>query len=243
MDSSVFLKIGFTPTETKVYLSLLSIGATTAGKLVSETGCHRKNLYDALNKLMQKGLVTCVVEGRVKFFQAKDPENLLRFIAEQKVQLALKENEVKKLLPELQKKHSLQPAEIEAEIYRGENGIKTILKECLKYNEVLLIGATGDVENRLPFFWPQYNKQREKAKILWRLLLSNAARHKKITKSKFYSFKVLPKELSGPHVIYIYGNCIANVLWLEKPIAFVVKHSSLASSYKRYFEFLWKMLK
>ena len=54
------------------------------------------------------------------------------------------------------------------------------------------------------------------------------------------SAKMLPKELSGPNVIYIYGDYVANVMWLEKPLAFVVKHRQLSDSYRRYFDFLWK---
>ena len=133
----------------------------------------------------------------------------------------------------------MQP-EIESEIYRGLEGIKTILKECLNYKEVLFIGATGDVENRLPYFWPHYNKKRIRLKCKWKLLLVHEAKDKPITKSKYYEYKVLPKILSGLNVIYIYGDYVANVLWLEKPLAFVIKHKTLSNNYKTYFNYLWK---
>jgi len=134
---------------------------------------------------------------------------------------------------------SLVP-EIESEIYRGNEGIKTILNECLNYKEVLFIGATGDVKDRLPYFWPQYNKKREKMKCKWKLLLVHESKEKQITRSKYYEYKVLPKILSGLNVIYIYGDYVANVLWLEKPIAFVTKHRTLANNHRKYFNYLWK---
>ena len=235
MNKELLKEIGLTDTEVKVYLSLLSIGTTSAGRIVEETGIHRKNLYDALNKLIEKGLVTYVIENKIRYFQPKDPENLIRYLEEKKSTISEKEEELKKEIPLLRKKFQSLTPEIESEIYRGNEGIKTILKDCLNYKEILFIGATGDVENRLPYFWPQYNKKREKLKCTWKLLLVHEARNRPITKSKYYEYKILPKILSGLNVIYIYGDYVANVLWLEKPIAFVTKHQTLAKNYRKYF--------
>jgi len=243
MDTKILKEIGLTDTEIKVYMALLSFGTTSAGRIVEETGVYRKNLYDALNKLIEKGLVSYVIENKIKFFQAKNPENLEKYLDEKKAKIEEQKKEIQNTISEMNSIFKKAPIEIESEIYRGVEGIKTILKECLNYKEVLFIGATGDVENRLPYFWPQYNKKREKLKCKWKLLLVHGAKEKPITKSKYYEYKVLPKILSGLNVIYIYGEYVANVLWLEKPIAFVIKHKTLANNYKKYFYFLWKVIK
>lgn len=243
MNTKILKEIGLTETEIKVYLSLLSLGATSAGKIVEDTGVYRKNLYDALNRLIEKGLVSYVIENKMKIFQAKKPENLEKYLEEKKAKIEEQKLEVQKTVLELNSLFKTAPAEIESEIYRGTEGIKTILKECLNHKEVLFIGATGDVENRLPYFWPQYNKKREKLKCKWKLLLVYEAKGKTITQSKYYEYKILPKILSGLNVIYIYGDYVANVLWLEKPMAFVIKHKTLASNYRKYFDFLWKTVK
>ncbi len=243
MNTKVLKEIGLTETEIKIYLALLSFGATSAGRIVEETGIYRKNLYDALNKLIEKGLVTYVIENKMKIFQAKNPGNLEKYLDEKKAKIEEQKQEVQKTISELNSLFGKAPAEIESEIYRGTEGIKTILKECLNYKEVLFIGATGDVEKRLPYFWPQYNKKREKLKCTWKLLLVHEAKNKPITKSQYYEYKILPKMLSGLNVIYIYGDYIANVIWLEKPIAFVIKHKTLANNYRKYFYYLWDNIK
>lgn len=243
MNTKVLKEIGLTETEIKIYLALLSLGATSAGRIVEETGIYRKNLYDALNKLIEKGLVTYVIENKMKVFQAKNPENLEKYLDEKKAKIEEQKQEVQKTISELNSLFGKAPAEIESEIYRGTEGIKTILKECLNYKEVLFIGATGDVENRLPYFWPQYNKIREKLKCTWKLLLVHEAKSKPITKSQYYEYKILPEILSGLNVIYIYGDYVANVIWLEKPIAFVIKHKTLANNYRKYFYYLWDSVK
>lgn len=242
MDLRILKEIGLTETEIAAYTALLTLGATTAGKIVVTTGIHRKNLYDSLQKLIEKGLVTCVIENKIRIYQAKDPDNLLRYVDEKKAKLDKQKKDVQGLILALQATRDSGEQEIESEIYRGTEGIKTILKECLHHKEVLFIGATGDVENRLPYFWPHYNKQREKKKCRWRLLLVHEAKHKPITKSRYYVYKILPKTLSELNVIYIYGDHVANVVWLEKPVAFVIKHRTLANNYRKYFAYLWKTI-
>jgi len=144
--------MGLTGTEIKIYISLLSLGASPAGKIVEDTGVYRKNLYDSLNKLIDKGLVTYVIENKIKYFQAKNPENLFHYLDENISRIKVQEKKLKGKISLLQQKFNSQHIEIESEIYRGIEGIKTILKECLNHKEILFIGATGDVENRLPFF-------------------------------------------------------------------------------------------
>lgn len=240
MNVQILRKIGLTDTEIKVYLSLLSVGATSIGKILKDSGVYRKNAYDALEKLITKGLVTYVIENKIRYFQPKDPENLFRYLEERRSEITENEQELKKTMPELKERFGSLRPEIESEIYRGMDGIKTILNKCLDYEEVLMIGATGDVEDRMPYFWPLYNKKREKLGCKWKLLLVYEARKRKITKSKHYEYKILPKTLSGLNVIYIYGDYVANIMWLEKPIAFVTKHEMLAENYRKYFNFLWE---
>ena len=242
MEKEILKGLGFTDIEVKVYWELLGLGASPAGRLAKTTGVYRKNLYDALERLMEKGLVTFVVENKRRAFQAKSPKNLLKYVEEKERALSERKKELEDAIPTMEERRLSAQEEIEAEIYRGNEGIKTILRECLEHREVLLIGATGEVEDRLPNFWPGYNKKREGLGCAWKLLLTYEARNRKITKSRHYFYKVLPKTLSGPNVIYIYGDSVANVLWLEKPVAFVVRHRELAESYKRYFHYLWNSL-
>ncbi len=242
MNKALFRDVGFTETETKVYLTLLSLGVGSVGKIAEETGLYRKNVSDALRRLAEKGVITSVIENKKYIYQVKDPKNLLRFFEKKKHILEEKQKLLKAELPILSETfRSLTPA-FEAEIYRGTEGIKTILHDCLNYKEVLFLGATGDVATRLPYFWPHYNKKREKLKCVWRLLLVHEARKKQITQSKYYYYKILPKILSSPAVTYVYGDHVAHVLWLEKPVAFVMTHKVLAATYRNYFHFLWDSL-
>src|SRR3989344_7245931 len=112
MNTQILKQVGLTDTEIKVYLALLSVGSTSAGHLVEETGLYRKNLYDALNKLIDKGLVTYVIENKIKLFQAKNPENLEKYLDEKKAKIEEQKQEVQKTISELNSLLSKAPVEI-----------------------------------------------------------------------------------------------------------------------------------
>src|SRR3989344_5817490 len=98
-------KIGLSDGETKVYLALLKLGSVPVSKLKEETHLHRTTIYDFVEKLLNKGLVTYVVKTGVKYYNAVNPEKLLEYVKE-------KEETVLDVLPHLAKIGSLMREEI-----------------------------------------------------------------------------------------------------------------------------------
>jgi len=65
-------KLGFTLNETKTYLNLLNLGSCLASDLAKKTGLHRRPVYDALNRLIEKGLVSYTIKtGKKYYFKRK----------------------------------------------------------------------------------------------------------------------------------------------------------------------------
>ena len=232
--------IGLPDSESKIYMSLLDKGALPVNRIHEETGIHRRNVYDILNKLISKGLVTFVIENKRKVFQSTDPKRIITFLEEQKRIIEEKEEIARKRLPELERKFAAKTSSIEAEIYRGYDGVKTIWDDTLNYKEALMIGAGGFGYDRMPRYWIVFNRKRLKLGIRWKQLVVEGMRNHPMLKEKLIETKILPKELTGPpNVIWIYGNKVTNILWLETPIAFVVNDSEISESYRKYFHFLW----
>ncbi|MEK6887840.1 MAG: helix-turn-helix domain-containing protein [Candidatus Aenigmatarchaeota archaeon] len=231
--------IGLTENESKVYLALLAKGAMSANHIYEETGIYRRNIYDILNKLISKGLATFVIENKKKVFQATDPRRIITFLEEQKKSIEDKEKIVRDILPELEKKFRTKTSSIEAEIYRGEEGIKTLFEDTLNHKEVLFIGAGAYIYLRLPDYWLSYNRRRLKLAITWKILALESIRNVKMLNEKYVQTRFLPKEFSGPNVIWIYGNKVANVVWIDVPIAFVINNKEISDNYKKYFNLLW----
>jgi septum site-determining protein MinD len=76
MDTKILEEVGLTPNESKVYLSLIELGSSSATQIIQKAGLHRAVVYDLLERLIEKGLVGYVIKGRKKFFEATNPERL-----------------------------------------------------------------------------------------------------------------------------------------------------------------------
>lgn len=242
MKQTILKEAGLSGNEIKIYLALLKLGACPVNKLYEETGVHRRNIYDSVNKLIEKGLASYIIEKKIKSVQAANPQKLMTFLEEQKRAIDAKENRLNEIMPELISEFNFPKHEQEAEIYRGDEGIKTIWEDTLNYKTIYFIGAGGYIVERFNYYWPSYNMRRIKKGVKWKALAVSELRGKAITKEPLTEFRYLPKALSGtPNVIFIYGDKVANVLWSDKPIAFVIKDKQVAKNYLSYFSYLWQL--
>ena len=55
--------IGLNKSETKVYLSLLRLGASSTGPIINDSKTANSKIYEVLDKLIHKGLVSFLVSG------------------------------------------------------------------------------------------------------------------------------------------------------------------------------------
>ena len=62
MKEIVLQKLGIAGNEAKIYLILLRSGVSSAGDITKKSGIHRSNVYDALERLKEKGLINFVMK-------------------------------------------------------------------------------------------------------------------------------------------------------------------------------------
>ncbi|MFH1890708.1 MAG: helix-turn-helix domain-containing protein [Candidatus Kuenenbacteria bacterium] len=142
MHTQIFQEIGLTPNEAKIYQTLIEEGETTVGLIALKGKIHRRNVYDAINRLIEKGLVFQILTKGENIYKAVDPAKLLELIKE-------KEDKLKKILPDLQKQYKSTPRGQEAFVYRGVEGFKNYLRDILRVasegedKNVYFIGAKG----------------------------------------------------------------------------------------------------
>ena len=238
MDTKVLEKIGLTRNQSEVYLALLKLGSATAQQIIKESGMHRSRVYDSLEKLHELGLVSSVIKDFKKYFQAVKPEKLLEFVDEQK-------EAVKHVMPELKQLEGMKKEEINASVYKGKEGLKTIHSEMLREGkDVYVLGAKGLIFTELPYFIPNFERERIKKKMKFILLYDKQEvkeREEHIAKRKFFEGKVLPEGYDSNGVVNIFGNKVAIVLWKEKyPTGFMIDNKDIAIAFRKWFELLWK---
>ena len=72
MDIKLLEEIGLANSEIKVYTTLLKTGEIKVGELIKELSLHRSRIYEAINRLTDKGLVSYVIKNNIKYNPLED---------------------------------------------------------------------------------------------------------------------------------------------------------------------------
>lgn len=233
-------KLGISEGEIKVYDSILNLGRCSINEIHEKVRIERRNIYDILNKLIERGLITYVYENKRRFFQISHPNKIFSYIDEKKNHLEDIKKDLEGELPSMIEKFNSKRVDINSEIFRGAEGIKAVWVDMLNSKEIYWIGSGRYVPKKFPLFFSNWNKKRIKMKIKMFNLLRNEMREQ-IKVFSFEEVRFLPKEFSGnPTVICIYGNKIANLIYGDELFAFVIENKELAENYKGYHNYLWK---
>jgi sugar-specific transcriptional regulator TrmB len=247
MEIKTILKdFGLTEKEIKLYLKLLELGSAASGELMKELGFYSKTIYELLDKLIDKGLVSFVIKSNIRYFEAENPEKFLDIISEEEKELKTKERNIKKILPELIEKRRLSKEPQEATIYKGKRGMKSVFEDMLKQKgEILVFGGGGKFKAALGPYSELWHKKRAKAGIKLIVLWNEIFRDKKkeLEKYELVQVKFLPEEFDNPAPAVIYGDKAAITVWSEQPIATLIRSKEAARSYRSYFNTLWKIAK
>ena len=109
--------------------------------------------------------------------------------------------------------------------------------------EYLMLGAISREPVVMPHFWTYFNKERARLGIKIRTLHQQNTRDK-LVRVEMMKMRFLPKDITIPAVINIYGDRVVNLLWKEEyPICFMLINKDISDSYRKYFEILWKISK
>lgn len=241
-------ELGLSDGQIKVYSALLELGISTLNKIQEKTGIERRNIYDILNKLIEAGLASYSIEKGKRTYQCTHPNKLLEEIKEKEKKL----KELEEQIPNIKSLFELSKPEIRAEIYRGNEAIKTLFEEILEYKESFWMGGNSFEEYRvvsesLQLWFKNWMKRRVEKKHIMNDLVSygtylEGLEPGKISKHKkaYYKYCSLPKDMYVPMVIIIFGNKVAQVLWGKQSFAFILESDKIQESFMKYFNHFWK---
>lgn len=242
----LWAKLGFSSGEGRVYQAIASSDSATLQYVHEQTGMERRNVYDIINKLISKGLVSYFTENKHKVYRLNHPKNILAYLEEEEKEIGEKKALLSSQLPSLVKAYEGAKPQFDVRIYRGKEGIKSLFNEMLDYPDHYYIGGNwGIVKYVGSEWWGRWMAKRVQRKIWMHdivtaepMLLAEYP----APKDKFYEFRVLPPEMGSPNVIVIFGNRVANIFWGENLFAFQIENAEFAKNYLSYFKYLWKTL-
>lgn len=244
MNNEIFRKIGLTEGEIRVYDSLVKIGKSSTGAIMESSGISSSKVYLILEKLIQKGLVSFIIENNVKKFQVANPKTILEYIDKKKDEIDDIKRESVDLVKEITDKLGTYKQE-SAQIYTGFAGMKAafqnLLDDLKKGDEALIFGVeprehTEKVEN----FLVQWHNKRADRGISAKSVLSQGFRsrvavirsRRRLYESRFYKLKI--------PVSMTIGNkrCIITILE-EPPLVIEIISDRFVERYKKFFYQVW----
>ena len=122
MDTQPLRDMGLTEIEISVYFALLEKGPSPTGIIIRKTGLHKATVYQTLERLEEKGVVSYIIQDNRHVFQAEDPTILLE-------QLKEREENLKAIMPQLHGMAQLAEQQITAKVYCGKKGIISIYRD------------------------------------------------------------------------------------------------------------------
>lgn len=248
MYTETLQELGLAKNEARIYETLLKEGELPVGQIANISGVHRRNVYDSLNRLVEKGLVFEILESKENRYQAVDPQKLVEIQKE-------KESALMGVIPELEKLYRGLPRHEAAYIYRGVEGYKNYMRDILRIGkDVHVIGAKGAwADPELKSFSKQIVEQTGRKNIKFHLLIDAEVRKQKneilsmLAKKDNYRF--LPKEYSTGCTMDIFGDRIVQISGVKvgefrKDVSFtVIVNQQLADAFRIWFKALWKISK
>jgi len=232
-------EIGLSKNEAKIYQMLLESGPSLVGEISLKTKIHRRNVYDSIEKLKEKGFASWTIKNNRKYFEAVDPKRILDIFEEKK-------EKIKSIIPQLTKR---QKEAQDVRVYTGAEGRKIVFEDKLKCGgEQLVLGAHSP-SKRISRYVKLYHKRRIAKKIPLKMLypLNELEAAKYFSKLKYVKVRILPKLLSKtPIAINVYGNKVAFLMddaEKQSHLTILVEDKNLSEDFRNYFYAIWNISK
>lgn len=246
MDTSILKEAGLTDGEIKVYLALLELGSSTTGPIIDKSRIARSIIYQILEKLMQKGLVSVITKEKTKYFQAAEPNKILEYIDEREKQLEENKKRIEKLLPELLLKQKMAPKS-ETNMYFGYKGIRTahehLYLKLKKEEEYCYLGVPAYQPDEQHLYWKRDHIRREKEQIKGRILFNRDTDPKILENRNSYwgvDSRYMPEGIKTPACFMTFKDTTIIILQSPTAIAVEIINQDIADSFQAYFEEFWK---
>ena len=244
MDTSLLKEIGLTDNEIKVYLTMLEEDENLASTIAEKTKINRSLMYTILNNLMEKGMISCVIKENRKYFMATDPKKILDVLREKEEIIKQQEEAVKQLIPNLRKLKLPKKEDVKVEIYKGKEGLKTLLEDMLKTDkEYWCLGYSALSFDILPYYIAHWHKKRIKMGVKRLIITKEQMRNNEAMKLPLTIARYVPDALNIPISTMIYSNKV----WIMLPsgkddhISILIESDKVSNSYRNYFNLLWKI--
>jgi HTH-type transcriptional regulator, sugar sensing transcriptional regulator len=244
METTILEDVGLSKREAKAYLVLLKLGSSTIGEVVKQTEIPSSKIYEVLDRLMAKGLVSYIIKKHQKNFQAADPEMILSSFEERKKQF-------EKLLPSLKETQKLANDKQEVELYEGKQAvfkaIRHLVEKARKNDEWLSFTVGTEHDNpEMASFYSNLSWRRKEKGLITKVLANEKTRqlaNKHYSKDLIKTIQLKFTTFNFPQGIMIINNKLIMLNWKNKATAIIITSQNISDQYKDFFYELYNHAK
>lgn len=239
-------ELGLSPNEARIYEALLELSESSISSISTHTNIHRRNVYDAINRLVEKGFIIPVIDSNEKRYLPVEPNKFLEVVEE-------KRSNLQQILPKMQESFDKKIAKEGVFIYKGIEGNKNVLRDMLNNADTVCTIAGKGIWANPPSFPLSENlvKELKKKKIKFKILFDANFKDEVIETIKttgqtdIIEYRFLPEKYSSVAAVDIYKDRVA--IWTggtlktldENITIFMTISQNLADSYRQWFQFMW----
>jgi sugar-specific transcriptional regulator TrmB len=227
----VLRELGFEERETQIYLILIKEGDLPALQIARKSRVDRTTIYDVLERLASKGIISSYIKNKSRQFHAIIPDKLLLNFKE-------KYSSLEKIMPELNKLKNSNSEKVSCELFYGKDGLKTILNDLIySAKEYRVINIKKEYEDILNYFNDLGVLKLDEFKAKEIAIVEKGEDFKKLKNGQY---RYLNKKLISPVTTLIYNDRVVFFIWVEPYFAVLVENKQFNQAQLEYFNLLWK---
>lgn len=241
-------KAGLSSGEARVYLSLAELGQSSVGAIVNKSKVSSSKVYEILNRLIIKGLVSSVSNEGVKQFKAESPERLIEFVSDKEKELQNVRENLQKNISIIMSKINTADKKAVTTVYEGFRGMKSVFEQSLdelKKGDIMYVSGISSSTEEIRTYFLHYYKRQAKIGFNIKAIFDETAIDKaEERKNKFTEFRFLQKGIITPASIVVYKN--KTIIEVGNPnyiLTILINNKEIGDSFKKNFELLWKLAK
>lgn len=248
----LFEQLGISENAYRIYVYLMENGATGARALGANLDIPRPSVYDYLDILIQKGLVTERFETNKRLFQVDDVRNISHLLVQQIQLLQKTKNGFEEMLPHLLKQdNSVEP---KIRFYSGVEGVRQVLNDMMLWHHDIDTWALWPIADMLQILGKEYHEEFTRRRIKQRLHVYGLWPQDKrvslrentflgVGKEFFRDVRVAPKGMTWSMGYWIYADKVAFVSSRKETFGFVIHSKDFAETQKAQFRAIWDISK
>lgn len=234
--------LGLNRNQSRVYVTLVVLGKSGATDIAQKSGVKRSTVYDNLDSLQKKGLITkCIEEGKT-IFSAESPDKINEILLEQV-------EDAGSVISSLKEVYNTDNQKPKIAFYEGKRGYKKMHELSLMGNMEMKTRFLGDIDSLFLSLGQDYIKdyvKRRTAKGISNRVISTGRifqhielYNKKVNKTRLRQIRYLEGIDKLKTSFFSYDDTVWIVPTPKQRFLIMIENKEFSETIKNLFEFLW----